>query len=55
MKNSNKHFLFAGLFGFAYVAATYTEIYGAPTWFRVFAAIAAITYLIIGLNHLKKE
>tara|TARA_R110000868_G_scaffold374391_1_gene638893 strand:+ start:1016 stop:1195 length:180 start_codon:yes stop_codon:yes gene_type:complete len=55
MKPSKKYLLLAAMFGFAYLVVTYTDIYGSPTWFRFFTAIAALAYAIIGLNHLKKE
>ncbi len=55
LMTSRKYFLLAAVFGFLYLLVTYTEIYGSPTWFRVFVAILAFTYAIIGLSNLDNE
>lgn len=55
MDKKPNYFFLAGVFFVAYLVVQFTDIYGDPTWFKVFVLIVSGSFLVSGLLSNKKE
>lgn len=49
MNKQTNYFFLSGLFFAAFLVVQFTDIYGNPGWFKAFALILSLTFLIVGV------
>jgi len=55
MNKQTNYFFLSGLFFVVFLLIEFTDIYGAPVWFKAFVLILSATFLISGIASKKKK
>ncbi len=55
MKNSQNYFLLSALFLIAFLVVQFTDIYGDSKWFKVFALIVSVSFLVGGITQKRRS
>ncbi len=50
MKNAQSYFVLSGIFFLALLVVEFTSMYGNPGWFKVFALICSVSFLVTGIK-----